>query len=175
MTITVKQKAWLNTLNNSNSVEIRPFDPRTKQVFKKLAADIGEALGSAVPIVHRGSTSLGISGQGELDIYIPVPVGKMAKTAGVIELMFGTAKSIYPRERIRFVTYVGETKAEIFVINEKSKGWLEGLAFETYLKSHKEDLEAYEKLKEEYQGSSTRQYYEKKIEFFNSILEKIRI
>jgi GrpB-like predicted nucleotidyltransferase (UPF0157 family) len=126
-------------------------------------------------VEHRGATSLGISGQGELDVYIPVSAEKFDSLLIPLAKEFGKAGSIYPRERARFVTYVDETKVEIFVINEKGKSWKDGCAFENYLKTHQKYLKAYEKLKEDARGLSTRTYYRKKIEFINGILHKTNI
>ncbi len=47
------------------------------------------------------------------------------------------------------------------------------LKFENYLKEHPQALEEYRKLKELGDGLSTREYYRRKIEFINDILEKV--
>jgi GrpB-like predicted nucleotidyltransferase (UPF0157 family) len=69
------------------------------------------------------------------------------------------------------VTSVDNTKVEVFVINNKSKSWLDGIKFEECLRNNPELLNAYKKLKESGDGLSTRKYYRRKIEFINSILE----
>lgn len=61
---------------------------------------------------------------------------------------------------------------ELFVINKEDKGWTDSCIFEDYLKSHPEALEAYKVLKEEGAGLSTQEYYRRKTEFINEILEK---
>jgi len=61
-------------------------------------------------------------------------------------------------------------KIEVFVINDKGSGWLDGCKFERYLREHPEALEAYRLLKEKAAGLSTRGYYTRKIAFINHIL-----
>jgi GrpB-like predicted nucleotidyltransferase (UPF0157 family) len=173
--ITAQQKAWLDTLNDENSVEIYPYDPKALEVFEALKTKIQAAFYEPIEVLHRGSTSLEIAGQGELDIYIPVPIEKMASAGRAIEKLFGPPKSNYAGDRMRFVTFVGRTKAEIFVINERSQSWLDGSAFEEYLKKDYDTLKAYEKLKEQSRGLSTRAYYTRKIEFINDVLGKANI
>ena len=170
--ITNEQQVWLDTLSDDNSVEIFPFNPKSFSAFKKLEKILKKALKNSFEILHRGATSLGISGQGELDVYIPVPVEKMKSTARIVEKIFGKARNIYPNERIRFVTFVDDVKAEIFVVNEGHKSWKDNCLFYQYLLNNSESLRAYKSLKEDGRGLSTKAYYTKKIEFINEILEK---
>ena len=67
-----EQEKWIAHLSNEKKIEIIPYDPATNQRFEALRQRIHSALGNGVEVVHRGATSLGISGQGELDVYLPV-------------------------------------------------------------------------------------------------------
>lgn len=171
--VTPEQEIWLNHLDDTNKIEIFPYNPLVGGKFERIKRLLVSVLGEGQEIAHRGSSSLGISGQKEIDIYVPIPVERFDTALPVIEQLFGTPKSHYPLERARFVATVDGTKIEIFVINNKSMGWLNGLLFEGYLKENKEALDAYRFLKEESAGLSTRAYYRKKIEFINTTLEKI--
>ena len=137
--ITRKQQKWIDHLSDVDKIKIVPFDPTAKDKFQKVKQQIKGALGKDIPVVHRGASSLGISGQDEIDIYIPVP----------------------PRQ------------FDVFLINNECEGWVNGLKFENYLRSHPEVLEEYRKLKEDGDGLSGREYYTKKIEFFNETLSKL--
>ncbi len=170
--VTPEQEIWLTHLSNTNSTKIYPFDPSSSKKFEKLKEQIQILIGTDIGVVHRGSTSLGISDQGELDVYIPVAPEKFDSLLTSIERLFGKPTSLYPLERARFVTSVDGTKAEVFVINIEGRGWIDGCRFEKYLKENAEALEAYRKLKEDGQGLSTREYYRRKIEFLNDILSK---
>lgn len=171
--ITPEQEKWLSHLDDSDSVKIYPFDPTSAEKFEKVKKQTQRLLGEDVNVKHRGATSLGISGQGELDIYIPIAEEKFDEFVSLVEKLFGKPGSIYPLERARFVTYIDNTKAEVFVINEKCAGWLDGCKFENYLKENPDALDSYQKLKEEGRGLSTQAYYRRKIEFINDILDKV--
>ena len=114
---------------------------------------------------------MGISGQDEIDVYIPVAPSKFNKLIPSLTQLFGEPRSHYPLERARFVTIENGKHVDVFLINKDSDGWLNGLKFEKYLKSHPKALEAYRKLKESGNGLSTREYYRRKIEFINQILD----
>ena len=173
--LTPEQENWLAHLNNSDSIKIYPVDPKASEKFEKIKKQIQAVLGKNINVIHKGATSLGISGQGELDVYIPIiPEGFDARVNSV-EKIFGKPRSLYPLDRARFVAYIDGTKVELFVINEKGKSWLDSCNFEKYLRENPEVLEVYEKLKEECQGLSTQIYYRKKIEFINDILSRTKL
>jgi GrpB-like predicted nucleotidyltransferase (UPF0157 family) len=167
-----EQQKWIDHLQDDNKTKITPYDPDSEQKFEEVKKKILSHLGEGIEVVHRGATSLKISGQGELDIYIPVAAEQFDTLLNPLEKLFGKPGSVYPLDRARFVTYMGETKAEVFLINEKSKSWINGVIFENYLRTHPLALDAYRKLKEDGSGLSTREYYRQKIEFINDILEK---
>ena len=169
--ITKEQEVWLEHLSDKDLVKFFPYDSSSVAKFQKVKALIQDKIGS-IEVAHRGASSMGISGQGELDIYVPVSADKFDSLILPLTTLFGSPGSVYPLERARFVTYVDGTKAEVFVINNQSKGWLDGVKFEEYLHSHPELIEEYKTLKEEGNGLSTRAYYRRKIEFINEILDR---
>jgi len=171
--ITSEQEKWLSKLDDTDSVKIYPADPKASEKFKKIKEYMQSVLGVDIDIVHRGATSLGISGQGELDVYIPVHEEEFDFLVRSVQKIFGEPGSLYPHERARFVTSVDDTKVEVFVINQKGKSWIDGCKFEEYLKKDSRVLEDYRKLKEKGAGLSTRKYYKRKIEFINDILGRI--
>lgn len=168
--ITEVQGKWLAHLSNKDMVTIIPYDCAAPEKFKKIKEQIHELLGNKVCVEHHGASSLGISGQGELDIYVPVSVLEFDQFVSQLAIIFGKPGSLYPLERARFVSYVDGTKAEVFVINNQSQGWLDGIEFEAHLKSNPKLLKKYEILKEKASGLSIREYYRKKIEFINEVL-----
>lgn len=170
--LTPSQEQWINHLSDIDRVRILPFDPAVIGKFEKIKKQIQLALGSNIKVVLKGATSLGISGQGELDIYLPVKPEFFDEQVRQVTKIFGKPSSFYSLERARFVLAVDGTKAEIFVINESHKNWLDSGAFENYLRVNKEALDAYRKLKEEGGNMTTREYYRQKIEFINEILAK---
>jgi len=171
--LTPEQEKWINHLPDDNAIAILPYEPRAREIFSRLAKWIRSEIKENIKIELRGSTRLGILGQGELDIYIPVAPESFDHMLGRIEKILGAAGSIYPLRRARFVRYSEGTKAEIFLINEDSDDWTGCLEFEGYLETHPEALAAYEKMKLGGNGLSTRRYYRRKNEFINDIFAKI--
>jgi len=170
--LTKDQEKWIKSLTrHANKIKIVPYDPKTKEVFGKIKKEIQVALGN-VGVFHRGATSLGISGQGEIDCYVPVSENLFDDHVEKMVKYFGPAGSIYPLRRVRFVKYIDGIKIEMFIINEKSFDWINSLKFEEYLKNHDVALEAYKKLKEDCERFSVPEYYRRKTEFINDILAK---
>jgi GrpB-like predicted nucleotidyltransferase (UPF0157 family) len=164
------QEKWIAHLSDRDTVRILPFDPKAEDIFEAVKKKIQAILGEKWPVVHRGATSLGISGQDEIDIYLPVPEHSFNALIGPLTAVFGSPRSLYALERARFVTIEEGKHVDIFLINETSQSWLDGCQFEAYLRSHPDALERYRLLKEAGHGLSTREYYRRKIEFINTIL-----
>lgn len=141
--LTDKQKKWLEHLSNSNSTKIIPFNPQVRNDFYKLKKELQEILGKDVDITLKGSSSLGISGKGELDVYIPVPTGKFDNTLQKLINVYGEPGSHYPLERARFNRWVNNSEAEVFLINSDNESWAQLNIFENWLKSHPKDLKQY--------------------------------
>ncbi|MBU4561766.1 GrpB family protein [bacterium] len=170
--LTKDQEKWINSLTSkTNKIKIVPYDPKTKEVFEKIKKEIQMALGE-VDVFHHGATGMGISGQGEVDCFIPISENLFNEYLKKMIKHFGSAGSFYPLRRARFVKYIDEIKIEMFIINEKSFDWVNSLKFEDYLKNHVEALEAYKKLKEDCEGLSVSEYYRRKTEFINDILAR---
>lgn len=170
--LTKEQLDWINHLSSEKKVEIFPYNPETKNVFKIIKAEILSFLPEC-KVYHKGSTALGISGQGEIDLYIPVSEHDFNVILSDLVEHFGKASSIYPLSRARFVKYFNNIKIEIFLINQDGDDWKNSEKFEFYLKNNKKYLKEYERLKQEYNGFSVREYYKNKIEFINKILNII--
>ncbi len=168
--LTHEQEKWINHLSNQDHIVLAPFDPSTPQKFEAVKQKIQKVLGSETQVVHRGATSLGISGQNEIDIYVPVPENQFEPLIATLLTAFGAPHSHYPHDRARFVVDEAGKHVDIFLVNETSVGWLSGIKFENYLRSHPETLEQYRLLKEAGHGLSSREYYRRKTEFFNEIL-----
>lgn len=171
--LTPEQEKWIAHLSDETKIKIVPFDPSAPEKFEKIKTKICSTLGNEVKVYHCGATCLGISGQDEIDVYIPVPEQNFNSFISPLTEMFGQPASHYPLERARFKTFVDGKHVDVFLINETSSGWINGVKFENYLRSHPEALESYRILKENGNGLSTREYYRRKIEFINYILSKI--
>lgn len=168
--ITPDQEKWIAHLSDQDHITILPFDPSTPQKFEAVKRKIQAVLGPETRVDHRGATNLGISGQDEIDVYVPVPDEQFDTLIPILSAAFGSPRSHYPHERARFVVIEEGKHVDIFLINEACPGWLNAIKFENYLKSHPAALEQYRVLKETGHGLSTREYYRRKTEFFNDLV-----
>lgn len=129
-------------------------------------------MGQDVETLHLGATSLGISGQGEIDLVIPTSLDHFAEFIEKLKKAYGDPKSFSLNSRVRFNNKIDEIDIEIVIVNQDSEGWKRNIAFDNYLKTHPKALEAYRILKESHDGIGIKDYYRKKIEFINDILER---
>lgn len=170
--LTEKQEKWVQHLSDDSIISIVPFDVNCLSQFDKVKSIIQSKLGEQHIVEHRGASSLGISGQDEIDIHIPVPAKDFNNLLIPLSELFGPPGGHYPLERARFNTIEDGKKIEIFLINEENPAWLEGQKFYEHLKNNPEALELYRILKESLNGLTTREYYREKLEFMNKILGK---
>lgn len=170
--LTKEQQKWLDHLSAIKKIAIVPYNPKTKEVFKIIKAELTKILGK-VRISHRGSTAMRISGQGEIDLYIPVCKKDFNDTVAKLVKYLGEAGSLYEYKRARFIKYIDGIKIEIFVINKNDSSWKTSIKFEKYLKGNSKALAEYERLKNRADGQSIRKYYTLKTIFINKILQKI--
>jgi GrpB-like predicted nucleotidyltransferase (UPF0157 family) len=168
--LTTEQKEWLDHLDDKNKIETVPYNPDVKRIFAIVKKDLRKVLGK-VRISHCGSTSLKISGQGEIDLYIPVIKRDFNSYLNKLIKYLGKPGTVYELERVRFVKYVDDIKIEIFLINKNCDGWKNCLQFGHYLKRNPGHLNAYAKLKDKASGQSIKNYYTAKIVFINKILK----
>lgn len=168
--LTPEQEKWVNHLNTTGTVKIFPYDEKAPKKFERIKSQIQSAIGTKFEILHRGASGLGISGQKEIDIYIPMTPEQIEEYTVKMEAVFGKPKSVYPNERTKFLAKIDGTTIEIMLTNKDHPSWINGEQFRDYLIENPEVLERYRKLKEECAGLNCQEYYRKKIEFINEIL-----
>ena len=167
--ITKAQQKWLEHLSDADKIVVRPYDPKSPDILKRIKKEIISKIGT-VNVYHRGASYLKISGQDEIDVYVPVVPKDFDKYVGKMTRAFGKPGSLYPLVRARFRIPGYEKHIDVFIINRKDKGWIDSEVFTKYLKTHRDILEEYKDLKEKGNGLSVREYYTKKIIFVNEIL-----
>lgn len=171
--LNTKQEEWILHLSTDSKIKIIPFDKSAEEKFERIKFIIKQKLGKDREVMHCGSTSLKISGQDEIDVYIPVSKNAFDEHINPLIELFGEPRSNYPMERVRFVTNIDGKHIDVFLINREAEGWINGLKFENYLKNNRDFLKEYEDLKQSLDGESVQNYYRKKTEFINKILERI--
>lgn len=170
--LTEEQKKWIDHLSDDDSINIAPFDPTAEDKFTEVRKRIQAKLGKSVEVEHHGASSMKISGQDEIDVYIPISGNRYDSMVQKLTKIFGEPRSNYALKRARFVTTVSGKHIDVFAINSETDGYTSMIKFEGYLMKHPKALDKYRILKENSAGLSTREYYRRKTEFINQILAK---
>ncbi|MFA5130025.1 MAG: GrpB family protein [Patescibacteria group bacterium] len=173
--LTQEQENWLAQLNDNDVVQILPFDINCHKIFENVKQEIQTKLGKNLKVEHHGASSFEISGQNEIDVYIPVSAHDFDEIVFKVQSIIGAPRSLGKDKRARFRMDIGGKKIDLFVANEEHEEWKKHMEFKTYLLENSKALEEYKKLKENNAGKSTREYYRAKMEFINSILEQREI
>ena len=135
-------------------VEVLPYDGQWKQDFIDISSEIREALGDlALRIEHVGSTSVeGLSAKPIIDIDVVIKgsdfdsvVAKMAAIGYVHEGNLG----IVGREAFKYEGKEHLRRHHLYVCPEDSPELRRHLAFRDYLRSHREAVAEYSRIKEE--------------------------
>lgn len=170
--LTEEQEEWINHLSDTDCVSVVPFDQNCEAQFAEIKKAIQDVVGNQQSVVHRGASALGISGQDEIDVYVPVGEDEFDDMVKALTRAFGEPQSHYPQKRARFSVRLEGKRIDIFVINKHDDDWKNSERFYYFLQSHKDVLEAYRKLKEGAAGQSVRDYYRTKTLFINDILTR---
>ncbi len=167
--LTDADKKWLDHLSDTDKIKIVTFDPTSEEKFQIIKAKIKKAL-PEFELLHKGASSFGISGQDEIDTYLPVPEHLFDEYVEKLSKILGPYKKLYPNDRVHFINEELGKRIDIYLMNEDGVSWKKNSKIDAYLRSHPDALEEYRKLKEAGNGLSVREYYTRKTEFFNKIL-----
>jgi flavin-dependent dehydrogenase/GrpB-like predicted nucleotidyltransferase (UPF0157 family) len=170
--LTPEQEKWISHLSDEDKVSVVPWDSACSRIFEKIKEKIQVNAGKDLEVFHRGASGLGISGQDEVDVYIPVSPNEFKSLEIVFNGFLGEPKSIYPLQRIRYTIRQDGKRVDIFIVNKEHSDWTNSIKFENYLRNNPDALESYRILKENGNGLTIREYYRRKVEFINSILSK---
>jgi GrpB-like predicted nucleotidyltransferase (UPF0157 family) len=169
--VTPEQQKWIDHLSDVKTIAVIPYDPTCEEKFLQVKAAVQNLFGQDQPVVHSGASALKISGQDEIDIYAPVPFAAFEASVERMKTLYGEPHSLYPGKRAHFLTAIGGKHIDVFVINQDDGGWKDSVKFHQHLLSHPADLERYRLLKENNAGLTVREYYKRKTEFINEILD----
>jgi len=165
--LTQEQEKWVSHLSDTKKVSVVTFDPTCEEKFLIIKNELQKLLGNSQAIEHRGASALKISGQDEIDVYVPVSPEEYGATVEIIKSKYGESNSNYSLKRTHFITEIEGKHVDIFVVNKNDSDWIDSELFYNYLLTHPDILGNYKKLKENASGKSLREYYKGKIEFIN--------
>jgi len=166
-------KKWFLKFSPTKPVKIIPHNPKILDLVKEFTKILRKTVGD-VEIQHRGATALGISGEGEVDLYIMVSPKKWLELLKPLENKFGKPGSI-DHEWARFNHIYKGTEFEIMLVHKHCRDNVENRVFFNYLKSHTKARKDYEKLKAKYAKVSKREYQLQKDTFVKKIMTLNRV
>ncbi len=168
--LTEDEKDFLARIPDDKIVKVMSLDPHTNDVAEDIIASI-RAEYPDVKAVHMGATGLGISGQGDVDIYVLANRGKFSSfLPGLVDL-FGKPTKEKP-DSITWEFLEDGFQVTVYLANANSEAMRRQLVVFNTLKSNPVLLQEYAVLKESMSGKSYREYQRVKYEFYHRILEK---
>lgn len=169
-------KNWFKKFSKTKKVRIMKFSPKLFSIVKDLRKKLNRLLGKSVEIEHRGSTALGISGAGEVDLYLRVKNRKEFEKALIkLKKKFGKPDSYYSDEpRARFNYAYKDIEFELMLVLCNAIDEIEGRLFFNYMKSHPALLPKYEAIKTKCAKVSRYKYQIEKNRFVCKVLHLAR-
>lgn len=169
MTLTEPQEKYLATIPEEKKITIQEFDPAVKVASDKIVAKI-KAIKPDWNVWPMGSSELGIAGQNDIDINIPVRADQYRDYLPTLKELFGP-----PRQEnklpIKWEFQQDGFDVELYLTDTNSEGFKEHSDTFWMLKEHPGLTKRYEELKKSANGESFREYMRRKYEFFNEISE----
>lgn len=166
---------YLNKIPKDKLVKVYPFDDTATKTASEIITSI-KNIYQNLDVKHMGASALKISGQNDLDIYaFSNPLQFESYLSGLITL-FG--EPAHKHETfIEWSFNKNGLPVQFYLTDPGSETMKKQIKVFEILKNNKDLLKEYEKLKEEMNGKSFREYQEKKYNFYYRILrgERLRI
>lgn len=166
--LTKEEASYLEKVDPSRKVSVFPYDPYGKKLGKSIVSKIKSVFPN-VNVIFMGSVALEISGQKDIDIYILADPKNFGEFLPGLEKLFGDINKKGDYVKKKFVEWkFGQEGYDIEIyLTEPPETQIR--VYEI-LRSNKELLKEYEKLKMKFNGKSYKEYQRAKYEFYNSIL-----
>ena len=167
--LTENQEKYLQTISESKNTEIKPWNPKTREVAYRLI----DAIKNADPelgIIYTGASALGISGVNDLDFTVTCPIEDFGKHLPNLIEILGNPQKI-GKENIRWEGIQKEGFiVDVHMTDPDNPSLKEHIRLFELLKNNSELLNEYEVLKIKSNGASYREYQRRKYEFYNKVL-----
>jgi len=167
--LTWDERDYLSKIPKNKKVVIKPYNKKIGKIAERIIRKASFAAGQ-LEIRHLGASALKISGQGDIDIYIFCPLSDFDKYLPDLIKMFGNPADKKP-DSVTWVLSEEGYDAEIYLTDPASEPMKRQIAVFETLKNNKYLLDKYEKLKNDLNGKSFKEYQEKKYEFYHHILK----
>ncbi len=165
--LTENQEKYLLKIPTNKIVRIIPFDPNVVEIVNGIKDQISRA-GINLEVKFIGAAALGISGQGDIDLYIFCPKRDFQVYLPNFELIFG--KKVEGIGSIKWKFDRGGHEIEMYLTDPTTPSMQDQLKVFEILNNNSKLLEEYETIKSSANGKTFREYMKIKYEFYNKII-----
>jgi len=154
----------------TNSVKLRPYDPKQEQVGKiymeKIKAELKEF---QVKLMVRGSTAFKILGKGEVEVGVYPQAKDWDRVTEKLKVVFGEPENVEDNYA-RFNDRYEDVEIEIILLTGHEADV--DIKLHAFMINHPDTLKKYEAMKKKY-SFSKREYQRQKSHFLSEIIENI--
>ena len=158
------------TYNNSDKIQIRPFDPKIKKLGLTLINQI-KVLYPDITILFQGSAALELPGQADIDLVIPCLPINFSKYYPGLRGILGQPSKI-KTDFIEWHTSINKVNIELLLINPKIPMYTEPYKIYKIFTTFPDTVIQYKHLKLRCHGISTREYKRRRLYFFNQLIKQ---
>ncbi len=168
--LTEDQTRYLNTIPKEKTVAIKPHSQQLKDTADDIIKEVKQ-ISPEINIQLLGAVGLGISGQGDLDMYMLHPASDFHLYLDKLVEHFGKPLHQHP-DSVEWCFDKDGVEVELYLTDPNSKPMQEQLKIFNLLRENNDLKSEYEKLKSEANGKSFRDYQKAKYEFYNRLLSQ---
>lgn len=168
--LTVAQQNYLKTIPEDKVAVMKPWDPRSQEVAKRLITEIQSA-DSELEVFYNGASALGLPGVNDIDFILICPKENFNLHLPNLKNVLGDPAKI-GEESVKWKPFQRDSyQVEVYMTGPDSPAFKEHLRLFELLKNDERLKNEYQKLKEEANGLPYREYQRRKYEFYNKVLE----
>lgn len=165
--LTENQEKYLQKIPADKTIKIIPFNPKISGIVQDIKDKIKNAKIN-LEIKFMGASALGISGQGDIDLYIFCPEKDFQIYLPKLEEIFG--QKVQGISIIKWQLKKDGYEIEMYLTDPSTPSMQEQNKTFEILKNDPKLLKEYEQIKSSADGQPFREYMKRKYEFFNKIL-----
>lgn len=162
------EEDFLSKIPGDKIVTVKPYDEKIAWVAEEIIGKIKRAL-PELEVRFMGASALGISGQGDIDIYIFSSPEDFDKHLSELEEIFGP--KVPSISIIKWAFLKEGHEVEIYLTDPTSEAMKKQIKIFEILQKDVALRDGYERLKESMSGKPFGEYQRKKYEFYHRILD----
>ena len=166
--LTQDEKNYLEKIPTDKKVVVQPYDPKTPAIAKEFIKLI-HSVDPDLIVIHLGASSLGISGQGDIDLSILCPRSNFETYQDKLSKVLGSNTQGVSVVEWHFER--NEHEVTIYLADPDEPSTARQIKVQKILEENCDLLKEYEDLKEKTALLGYREYQRQKYEFYNRILE----